>query len=418
MDKIRQPESYKTPKHIANTILSSQEESIYIYDIERMREQMKKLDCLPEQVSTFYAMKVNPHPNVVAEALKNSNIEGIEVASQGEIDVVLNSGEYDLARVIYTGPGKKEDELNFSIKNGIKYLNVESMLEAVRIDKKAEKFGIIQPILLRLNTKHKFKEGETGVKLGSADTQFGLAQGETIKNLKILSKLKNIRVDGFHMYPASQIMDADVILRSVNETFKFITDIEETTGLKFKVVDFGGGFGIDYGGFREFDIEKYANGLKELINKYNFTDKKLILELGRYLGADMGYFATKINDIKKIGKENKGIICYAGTNALKRPQVLNVDYHVDIVKAKDSTNREIYNILESIGADKPIINPEDTVNVYGPFCTSVDYLAKGRTGLEAEIGDYVVMPQSGAYGRTMSPQEFLSHPKVPEIIIK
>lgn len=409
--------TYKTPEHIQDTIKEHQDlPSMYIYDMEVFRNQVNNLVYLPQQVDTFYAMKVNPHPEVIAEALKHPNISWIEVASQWEEKIVLEQ-ETELNNVIYTWPSKTPQELNLSVVHNIQYLNVESLVEAVRINLEAEKKWIIQPILLRLNTKHKFNEWETWVKLWSADTQFWLAQDETIENLKILSQLKNIRVDWFHMYPASQIMEADVVLRSVEETFKFVDEIEQKTWIEFSTVDFGWGFWVDYGWFKKFNIVKYGNELEKLINKYGFKTKRFILELWRYLWADMWYFVTKINDIKKIWKENKWILCHAWTNAHKRPQVLGVDYHIDIVKIHSNTNKEVYNILKGLWVDKPVITQKDITNIYWPFCTSVDYLAKWKTWLEAEIWDYIVMPQAGAYWKTMSPQKFLSHPDVPEIII-
>jgi len=408
---------FKTPEHIKEVILkNNKKESFYIYDLEVMRYKMKLLSLLPENVKTYYAMKVNPHLEVVKEALKNENISWIEVASKWEIDVVMQAWEKDLSRVIYTWPSKKDYELECSVENNIKYLNVESLKEAVVINQKAKEKGVIQPILMRLNTKHKFEESEAWVTLWSWDTQFGFPQDKTEEYLKKLEKLENIKVEGFHMYPATWIMKAEVLLRSVDETFKFVKEIEAKTNKNFETIDFWWGFWIDYGGFEEFDIKKYSQGLNKLIEKYNMEDKTLILELWRFLWADMWYFVTKVNDIKTLASWKKAVLCTAWTNALKRPQVLWVDYHIDIVKNSEDSNLEIKKILEELW-DNLEVKKEDKFNVYWPFCTSVDKILWDKTGKEINLGDFIVIPQTWAYWKTMSPQDFLSHPEVEEVIL-
>lgn len=419
---------FKTPDHIVETIHNNPDTpSMYIYDLEIMRQKMDALNCLPDNVDTHYAMKVNPHEKVVSNALKHENISWIEVASQWEINTIINTWEKDLSRVIYTGPGKKESELEFSVENSIKYLNVESLLEAVRINIQAEKRGIIQPVLLRLNTKHKFWEWVVWVVLWSWANQFWLDQDNAVEDLKILSKLKNIKVDWFHMYPATWIMEAGDLLGSVEKTFHDVKVIEQEYWTEFPVIDFGGWFWIDYGGDKIFDIEEYSGWLEALIKKFWMEDKTFILELGRFLWADMWYFVTKINDIKEIWVQPRwdeedeemftGLICDSWTNALKRPQVLDVNYHIDIVKTNESSNQEIYRVLNEIWANTGRLSEEQIFNVYWPFCTSVDWIKKWARWHKANIWDHVVIPQTWAYGKSMSPQHFLSHPEVPEIII-
>lgn len=439
---------YQTPDHIKEVInFNKDKESFYIYDLEMMKYKMDTLKVLDDNVDTYYAMKVNPHLSVVKEALKHKNITWIEVASKWEIDIVreaqqmlflekqadlamqnndrnfensedsyLNNSN-DLSKVIYTWPSKKPEEIEISVQSNIKYLNVESWTEAIRVDMEAKKKWVVQPILMRLNTKHKFDEWETWVTLWSWDTQFGFPQDETVKFLKDLDKLENIRVEGFHMYPATGIMEASVLLRSVDETFRFVREVQNKTKKEFKTIDFGWGFWVDYGWFKEFNIEEYAEGLSDLIKKYDMKDKTLILELGRYLWADMGYFVTKINDIKTLKSWAKWVLCNAWTNALKRPQVLNVNYHMDIVHVVDEMTNKILEISKELWRPIDVLIKKDIFNVYGPFCTSVDKILWDKTWFDANVWDYVVVPQAWAYGKTMSPQEFLSHPEIEEIII-
>ena len=102
-------------------------DSFYLYDLNIMDQRMDDLSYLPQNVHTFYAMKANPNKDVIKRALEHQNISGIEVASKGEIKIVQEvQGSKDLRNLIYTGPSKTNLELEISVQNDIKYLNVES----------------------------------------------------------------------------------------------------------------------------------------------------------------------------------------------------------------------------------------------------------------------------------------------------
>ena len=404
-------------KRVQETVLNSGKNSMFVYDLQVMNSKMDLLSCLSEQVHTYYAMKANPNHSVIKNALEHPNITWIEVASLGEMEKVLNAW-WTLEKVIYTWPSKTEQELEFWVKNNIHYLNVESWKELLLVDELAKKYNKKQKVLIRLNTKHKFEEWEAWVTLWSGDTQFGFPQVGIENMFPFFSKLKNIEIDGFHMYPASWVISAEALLKSVESAFKFMNDIEEKTWIKFKTIDFWWGFGVDYEGNKEFDIEKYANWLKELIKKYNMEEKELILELWRYIAADMWYFVTKVNDIKTLQSWAKAVLCYAWTNAHKRPQVLKVDYKLWVIKNPNPWTEDLYKKANELWLSIDKVSKNDTFNVYGPFCTSVDKIAEWKTGYDIEIGDYIVQLQAGAYWKTMSPKDFLSHPEVPEIIIK
>ncbi len=408
----------KIPERIIDTINQNKDQSaFYIYDMQRFREQMNQLEVLPNQVKTFYAMKVNPNYGVVREALHHPKIEGVEVASLGELTIAAKAQETPFAnhkRFIYTGPSKSEEELKYSIENRVRYLNAESWLELLRLNKIASRRGIDrrnpdkQGVLLRLNTKHEF-DGNSRATFGGKDTQFGIPQQSAEEYIEKIKSFESIRLDGVHMYPASGILDYNALLSSVESAFNFTKELEEKTGFKSKVIDFGGGFGIDYTGDKTFDIESYAKGLEKLITQYGMEETNLYLELGRYLAADMGYFVTEVNDIKTMESGKKAVLCHAGTNAHKRAQLFPNDKYKTTVIPQ---NREPFS------GQIEYVRAEDTFDVFGPLCTPVDAIAKDRTGLEIRVGDYIVQTQVGAYGRTMSPQEFLSHAKVPEIILK
>ena len=428
------------PKHIAETIQDQAEPNWYIYDLWVMNTKMDALACLPGKVETFYAMKVNPHVEVVTNALNHENIRGIEVASAWEIEVVQQAWEQDLSKVIYTWPGKKREELQISVDWNIRYLNVESLREAIVTDMIAKQRNVMQPILLRLNSKHAFWKWEAWVTLWSGSTQFWVPQDDAVRTLRQLEQLENLKVDGFHVYPATWVMSAEVLLWSVERTFQDVVSIEKEVWKTFKTIDFWGGFWIDYGWNTQFNIQAYSIWLQKLIEKYDMQDRVFLLELGRFLWADMWYYFTKITDIKQVGivepqtmwqiawtiLENwqkiweiiKWVICEAGTNWHKRPQVLWVDYHIEVLEWESAQRKYIEEMMMKLWWEVPQVLQDELFNVYGSFCTSVDFLAKWVRWKVARIWDFIVMPQSGAYWKSMSPQQFLSHPEVAEIVIK
>lgn len=412
------------PSHIADFVRAHADvPAFYLYDLAVMRSQMDLLSCLSQNVKTYYAMKVNPEQETIEQALSHPNISWIEIASKGELNKVLQANQKifqknNASNVIYTWPSKQFDELELSIEKNIHTLNVESFTEALRIDQIAAKFNKIQNVLIRLNSKFDFKDWHAQIVLGSGDTQFGFVQDNAIEELKKFDKLKNISVKWFHVYPASWVLKAADLLESVQSTFETVKRIEQETWKNFEIIDFGGGFGIDYDWKEKFDIKEYANWLEKLIQKYKMQDKSLYLELWRFLAADCWYFVTKVNDIKTLKSGKKAVLTCAWTGAHKRPQVLNVNYKMWVVNINEDAKRsELEERARKHDEILSKVSTSDNFDVFGPFCTSVDKILRDKTWYEIQIGDFIVMLESGAYWRTMSPQEFLSHPKVAEFFI-
>jgi diaminopimelate decarboxylase len=338
--------------------------------------------------------------------LMNPLIFGAEIASQGEGDKIIEI-KSSLKETIFTGPAKTEKELEFAIKNNIKTVNVESLVEAHRIDKICEKIGKKQDILLRINANIEL-HGSGKMSLVDQPSAFGIPEDFAETAILEIDKLKNIRLMGFHTYSATGVLEYSELIKSVEYSFNLCKNLEEKFKRKFSILDFGGGFGIDYFSEQKFDIVSYSNELKELIKKYSFEDKTLFLELGRYLCAEMGFFVTKIVDIKK-SKGAMILTCAGGINSHRRPSLFG-GYKNEIF----SKNKQ------SIYEGQPEVKENDTVLICGPLCTSADTLTKGviKMNQKARIGDYLVQNKAGAYGKSMSITKFLSHPETEEILFE
>src|SRR3989338_117964 len=372
--------------------------AFFLYDLNRITQQIDSLRSLPSNVEVYYAMKANPHFQILNHVLHHQLIKGIEIASQGEAEKVLKHLP-SLKNIMYTSPGKRTDELAFVMKNSIGLINVESLTEAYRIDETAEHQ---QRVLVRINTNREIHGAVTQMSSSTQPSPFGIGEENVVATLRKIQNLKNISVEGLHIFSASGVLDAQALLNHIDYACALARDIEDKIGQKFQILDFVGGIGVDYEGERTFDTYSFSAGLQSLIKKHNLEDKRLVFELGRYLVADAGYFCTTINDIK-LSRGTKILICTAGINAHRRPQALKVNYPFTVLPLGKN-----YKYPEQLSC------MNESVQIRGPLCTEVDVLSPKAFVQHAELGDMVVMHKSGAYGLTMSSLNFLSHPHVPE----
>jgi len=212
---------------------------------------------------------------------------------------------------------------------------------------------------------------------------------------------------GLHVYAASGVLNVADLLKNCELVFAMAKQIEQDfSGVVSDIIDFGGGFGVDYlESGHDFDPQAYADGLEALIKDYGFEGRTFFLELGRYLAADSGWFCTEILDIKE-SRGKKQVICAGGINHFRRPAALAINHPLVIVR---------------MGAAKVFEGQEKICNesVYfgGPLCTGADKLANDVAIEAADVGDIAVFGLAGAYGLSMSNVEFLSHERPQEIVI-
>ncbi len=377
----------------------------YIYDLSEITSKIEEIDknkC--GNVSLYYAMKANPNMEVLTHIINHSGIAGVEIASTGELEKAKKAG-LDNSKVLFTGPGKTELELEESIKSGIRFINVESVIEAIRINKIADKLGVEKVnVLLRVNIDY-FIDGASEYMAGMS-TKMGIDQSRFYEDYADIKSLEHINVCGFHVFAADGVLDYSILLKYTDYVFKFVKEAEEIVG-RIDVIDFGGGFGIDYtkeGKF--FDTKKYFNGLEDLAKKYSFENKEFILELGKFIVGSAGYYATQIVDIKD-SKGMKHIVTAGGVNHMRLPIATDRKHPVYIVEMGIP---KLY--------DKQIEVSNETVDIEGPLCMTEDKISWDEYIEDSKIGDIVVLTQSGAYCYSASTLWFLSHQMPLELVIK
>ena len=374
----------------------------YIYDTRIMRAKLAALAAMmPAGVELFYAMKANPHPAFLAAARE---AEGIEIASLGEAEKAVAAG-FKPDRLIYTGPGKSPEELHWSVAHGVRTVHIESLAEAHRLEAIAASLGRTQDVLLRINANFDIHEAQTTFSGGSK--KFGIDEEKLEEALPQILALPHLNFRGLHVYAASGVLNVADLLQNCRLVFRLTQQIEAAfPDVRCDIIDFGGGFGVDYlESGHDFDPAAYAEGLAAMIAEYGFAGRHFVLELGRYLAADSGWFCTEILDIKDSRGKTQ-VVCAGGINHFRRPAALAINHPLAIVPM----NRP------RMFAGQQRVR-RDQVYFGGPLCTGADKLANDVYVEHAEIGDIAVFGLAGAYGLTMSNIEFLSHARPEEIVL-
>ncbi|MDQ7011040.1 MAG: alanine racemase [Mariprofundaceae bacterium] len=396
------------PAHIEAEIRRRAEQggtlNCYVYDTTAMREKIARLKgIMPAGVEVFYAMKANPHPAFLAAA-REAGVAGIEIASLGEAEKAVAAG-FASSGLIFTGPGKSPEELRWSVEQGIRTVHIESLTEAHRLEAICTELDRTQDVLLRVNANFDIHEAQTTFSGGSR--KFGVDEEKLDAVLPAMLRLAHLHFRGLHVYAASGVLNVADLLKNCELVFGMARAIEEEhVNARCDIIDFGGGFGVDYlETGQDFDPAAYAEGLAALIDRFGFSGRTFFLELGRYLAADSGWFCTEILDIKE-SRGKKQVICAGGINHFRRPAALSINHPLAIVRMD---RPGLFGGQESVR--------DESVYFGGPLCTGADKLANDVHVEAADVGDIAVFGLAGAYGLTMSNIEFLSHERPEEIVL-
>lgn len=373
----------------------------YVYNFDQIKKNISNIaNYMPSNFFLYYAIKANPNADVLKYIKSFKEVSGFEIASIGELETSLkycNNKE-----IIFTGPAKTPKELKEAIKHNINLINVESIIEAIRINKIAEEENVDKvDILLRINMDYKIEDAAEN--MGGLSTKMGIDECQLFDSLSIIKNLKHLNIKGIHVFSASGILHYQAAIDYAKYVFKIVDKLEKY-GQNIEIIDLGGGFGVDYSGNEEiFDTKKYFYELKKLIDKANYGKKKFILELGCYLVANSGYYLSKIVDIKS-SKGYKHIVLAGGLNHIPT-FTLNGKHPFYILQMNE---KKLY--------DSQIDVNSEVVDIDGPLCTAEDKVLWDVFVEKASIGDVVVIRQAGAYCYCAAWLEFLSHEKPYEII--
>ncbi len=371
----------------------------YAYDRRVMAERVALLrQFLPRAVKIHYAVKANPMPEVVAHLA--GLVDGLDVASAGELGIALRSG-IDAREISFAGPGKSEDELRQAVATGI-LLNVESAREVRVLGRLAAELGARPRVAVRINPDFELKS--SSMKMGGGPKPFGVDAEQVPGLLREIGQLR-LGFEGFHIFSGSQNLKAQAICEAQCKSFDLAVDLAREAPSSVRVLNVGGGFGIPYfPGELPLDLRPIGENLAALASRAAtaLPQAELVVELGRYLVGEAGIYVCRIID-RKVSRGHVFLITDGGLHhhlsaSGNFGQVIRKNYPVVIGNRVQGARREI-------------------ASVVGPLCTPLDLLAENMEFAEAREGDLVAIFQSGAYGRTASPVNFLSHPPPVEILV-
>ena len=371
----------------------------YAYDRELLTRRVAELRAaLPASIKLHYAMKANPMPAVVSHMARL--VDGIDVASGGELRVALDSGA-DPHEISFAGPGKRHAELRQAVAAGI-LINIESFREVAELAAIRQATGLPARVAVRVNPDFELKG--SGMKMGGGPKQFGVDAEQVPELLAEIGKA-GLAFEGFHLFAGSQNLRPEAIVEAQRKCFELALRLAESAPAPVKFLNLGGGFGIPYfPGEQHLDLSSIGANLAAIAAEAGekMPHAQIVIELGRYLVGEAGIYVTKVLD-RKVSRGHVFLVVDGGLH-----------HHLSASGNFGQVIRKNYPVTIGNRMDQPAA---ESVSVVGPLCTPLDLLADKMNLAHAEPGDLVVIFQSGAYGATASPRGFLSQPDLLEVLV-
>jgi diaminopimelate decarboxylase len=372
----------------------------YAYDRRLITQRVAQLRAaLPPDIHLHYAIKANPMPAVVQHMA--GLVDGFDVASGGELKIVLDTTMAP-GKISIAGPGKSEQELRQAAAAGI-VVNIESEREMEILARVGVELSVRPKVAVRVNPDFELKS--SGMKMGGGPKQFGI-DAEQVPAL--LARMKTLAVEfyGFHIFSGSQNLRAESIMEAQRKTFDLARRLAQDAPGPVRLLNLGGGFGIPYfPGEQPLDLAAVGAHLATLMPaaRRDFPQAEFVIELGRYFVGEAGVYVSRVVD-RKLSRGHPFLITDGGLH-----------HHLAASGNFGQVIRKNYPVL----VGNRVAPPEgvESATVVGPLCTPLDVLADKMELGHAEVGDLIVVLQSGAYGLSASPQAFLGHPAPQEVLV-
>lgn len=367
---------------------------LYVYSadhiIGRLNLFERAFGAVPHQVC--YAVKANSSLAILKLFAERG--AGFDVVSGGELERVLAVDRKAAQRVVFSGIGKTAPEIDLALRAGILLFNVESEGELELLSERAARLRKHARIALRVNPDV-FAETHPYISTGMREHKFGI----DIRRARAVYRKagKYLEPAGVSVHIGSQIKNAEPFAAAAQRVAELITELRRD-GHAIRLMDLGGGLGIEYHADLAFDPEKrvrqYAAALIPAAE--SIGDVKLLLEPGRFLVAQAGALLTRVLYVKKNGKKNF-VIVDAAMNDLIRPALYQAYHEIVPVAPRRAKRRMI-------------------ADVVGPVCESGDFFARDRELPPLVPGDLVAILDAGAYGMSLA-SNYNSRPRPAEILV-
>jgi diaminopimelate decarboxylase len=402
---------------------------LYVYDLDLIERRVAALRAaLPAVFDLAYAVKANPSLAVIGFVGRLGL--GADVASGGELTAALRAG-VPRDHIVFTGPGKRDDELEAAVAARIRAVTVESPGELERLDWIAARLGLPVPVLLRAAVTA--ADGSERVRLigDSGAGKFGMDPPGLAGAAERAASSSHLELLGLHAFGASNVLDASVLAGHVATTVETAASLADSVGAPLRLVDVGGGLGIPYASDESpLDLDELSARLHALVTGWaadpRTREMRVLYEPGRYLVGPAGTYLARVVD-RKTAHGRTVVILDGGVHHVLRPALVGQPHRV--VSLPDGATRRGGGGRPAAGAAAgPVVAPGiaatgaasgrvEPVTVAGPLCTGLDILSTAPMS-PPEPGDLVAVLDVGAYGFTESMPLFLSHPIPAEVAIR
>jgi diaminopimelate decarboxylase len=366
----------------------------YIYSLATLRRHYRVFDQAFAKVPHLVCFSVKSNSNLAVLRTFAKEGSGFDIVSGGELFRALKAGG-DPRKIVFSGVGKKKEEIEYALNAGILMFNVESEQELIFIDQLSCGLGKRAPISLRVNPDVDPKT-HPYISTGMKKSKFGIEITRSAELYKMALSLKNLEVIGVDCHIGSQLTSVGPFVDALSRVREYLDRVLvgylRKEGANIRYLDLGGGLGIQYKDEEPPRPEEYAAAL---IQGLEGLDVTLILEPGRVIVGNAGILVTEVLYLKET-EEKKFVVVDGGMNDLIRPA--------------------LYGSYQAI---RPVLDKKAgtiVADVVGPICESGDFFAKDREVPRPEPGDLLAVMSAGAYGFTMA-SNYNSHPRPPEVLV-
>ncbi|BCG49172.1 Diaminopimelate decarboxylase [Citrifermentans bremense] len=362
---------------------------VYIYSKATLERHYRAMDDAFAQAphTICYSVKANSNLAVLKTFIKLGG--GVDIVSGGELYRALAAG-VDPKKVVYSGVGKRDDEIAYALENGILMFNIESEQELDRISEVAGRIGRKAGIAIRVNPDVD-PQTHPYITTGLKKAKFGINIERALEQYQRAKGLANIEILGIDCHIGSQLTKVSPFVDAIKK-LKRLLDGVRGMGIDIKYLDLGGGLGIQYDDEAPPLPADYGSSIQEETKDLGLH---LIFEPGRNLVGNAGILVGKCLYTKK-GEEKNFVIVDAGMNDLARPA--------------------LYGSFHGV---RPVFRNQDGMiegDIVGPICESGDFLVKEREFPNFRQGDLIAFMSAGAYGFTMS-SNYNSRPRAAEVMV-
>lgn len=361
----------------------------YVYSRTTLERHINTIDGAFDEVDhlTCYSVKANSTGSILS-ILAEHGI-GADIVSGGELYRALRAG-IPAESIVFSGVGKTKEEIRYALETGILMFNIESESELHAVNRAAGELNLKAPISFRVNPDVDPKT-HPYISTGLRKNKFGVPHSDALRLYEEANGMENVEVIGIAAHIGSQLTDVSPFREAAERLGSLIKEIR-ARGIEIKLVDIGGGLGINYEEEFPPDPAEWARMIVPVIKK---TGCRLIVEPGRSIVGNSGVLITRVLYIKR-NDDKTFIVVDAGMNDLARPSLYG-SYHTIAPVTERGAERQV-------------------VDIVGPICESSDFIAKDREIEMPEEGDILAVFGAGAYGITMS-SNYNSRPRAAEVMV-